>query len=104
MMLRKFGMVLALAGTIALGGCVTTGGGASPVDRVISGAKLFCNFVPLGSAVEVLLRGGTSITDAISSICAALNTTMQTKRMAPRNGATVTVTVRGVKIPGKIVR
>lgn len=103
-MLRKIGIVLALAGTIALGGCATTGGGASPVQQVIDGAKLACSFAPIAGAVEALLRGGTSITDAISGICAALNTTMSTKRMAMRNGATVTVTVRGVRVPGRIVR
>lgn len=102
-MLRKMGIAIALASGLTLGGCVTTGSN-SPVQQVLDGVRFGCSFAPLASAVEALLRGGTSISEAISSICAALNTQMSSKRMAARVGSNVTVRVRGIAIPGKIVR
>lgn len=109
MLMKRMFIVAAMAASIGLAGCETTGGGVVPgkvtevVTKVQEYTKKACSFVPTAATVNNLLKtfGVTSIDGVVQmagEICAVV-----TKQQARRSRSAKGPILRGVRIQGRFV-
>jgi hypothetical protein len=107
--MRKFMLsTAALAASMALAACATTGSGDITVQDVQGAAVAACSYLPTAASVASLLNANGAImtAEAIAQvICAAVTTTQSAKLRGAPGPVTVTVQINGkpVTVTGSFV-
>jgi hypothetical protein len=106
--MRNIMRATALAGSVALGACATTGSGGLTIADVQGAAVAACSYLPTAASVASLLNANGTITtaEAIAAIiCAAVTSSQSAKLKAAPGPVTVKVVINGkpVTVTGSFV-
>jgi len=94
--------MLALIPSLVLSGCVSADGSQSTADQIVAKTERLCSFVPTVTSVLAILGvpGAPAADKVAQTICTELDKQTQAGLTAP--GQTVTLTVNGVPVTGKL--
>lgn len=94
--------MLVLIPFLVLSGCVSTDNPQSTADQIVKKTERLCSFVPTVTSVLAILGvpGAPAADKVAQTICTELEKQTQAGLTAP--GQTVTLTVNGVPVTGKL--